>query len=491
MDCMLFTEESGPSTKRRKSNEDGEGNDQVLLAVNEQLLPDILKLDTDCFEALFDYLSLADLRSIGATCKQLQRIAGHCFRQNYKAQEAYYYCDKLYVKQVNVLGFIDFVGKVMIDDSYFDDDLSDSDEENGQGETIAVKRKSDHIDIRWLCFSQFESLRQLRLCNVVLAANNIERMKDILAELQYLQVFHCEVDNSFFGTVLVHCRNLKCLCVDEWTLNQVPDDWFHQSYPTLEHLELILHRQAEMPGLKSFFERNPAVRTFAITKNGLWLNRAVITNTNVCLDILAVDYDQGVDLDDFCEFLNELYDRGVYKNLHFYFGYSLLDQKIVNRLASLKALTKLRAKTDTQHITLSAFVHLQELCISNSSLVADLKSLPHILTNLNRIYFGEASSDDMLPFIAGSVTLSRINVLSLLTGNHFDQHEGVLDLAALDRQRKRLQEARKITIYVDERVYLATKRAMKRTDFDLIRVARADSYEWNHEFACDSCKFDR
>lgn len=422
MDRTLTAQESGPSSKRRKSNDNRSRNDQGSVA-NDESLPDIFKLDSDCFEELFNYLPLNDLRNIGATCKQLQQIAGHCFRQNYRAHEAYYYFDRLY--------------------------------------------------------------------NVVLTMNNIERMKQILTQIQCLKVFHCEVDDSFFGTVLVHCQNMKCLCVDEWTLKQVQDDWLHRSYPTLEHFELMFQRHGESQGLKSFFELNPNVRTFAITKNGLWLNRTVIMNTQFALDTLAIDYDYGVDLEVFCEFLNELYDCGIYKNLHFYFGYSLFDQGIVNRLVSLKALVKLRVKTDAQHINLSAFVELQELCISNSSLVADLRSLPNILTNLKRIYFAKASIDDILPFISGSMTLNRINVLSLLTGTHFDQHDGVLDLAALNRQRKRLNEPRRITIYVDEHVYLATKRAMKRTDFDLIKMIRADSHEWNHEFACDNYRFDR
>lgn len=39
----------------------------------------------------------------------------------------------------------------------------------------------------------------------------------------------------------------------------------------------------------------------------------------------------------------------------------------------------------------------------------------------------------------------------------------------MDRERQQLQNAPKITIYVEEEIYLATKRAMEGTDFGLER----------------------
>lgn len=45
----------------------------------------IFKLDIDCFEESFDYLPFKDLVNVGGTCKRLQKVAGHCYQQNYSA----------------------------------------------------------------------------------------------------------------------------------------------------------------------------------------------------------------------------------------------------------------------------------------------------------------------------------------------------------------------------------------------------------------------
>lgn len=44
---------------------------------------DILKLDIDCLEEIFDYLSITDLVSVGKTCKRLKQVAEYCYQQNY------------------------------------------------------------------------------------------------------------------------------------------------------------------------------------------------------------------------------------------------------------------------------------------------------------------------------------------------------------------------------------------------------------------------
>lgn len=44
---------------------------------------DILKLNDDCCEEIFEYLSIKDLYSFGQTCKRMNRIAGIHFQRNY------------------------------------------------------------------------------------------------------------------------------------------------------------------------------------------------------------------------------------------------------------------------------------------------------------------------------------------------------------------------------------------------------------------------
>lgn len=78
---MNSNEYGEPSSKMRKSIENEQNQ---IAAQNTELQPDIFKLNVDCFEEIFDYLSLGDLASFGRTCKRMQQVAGHWFRENYK-----------------------------------------------------------------------------------------------------------------------------------------------------------------------------------------------------------------------------------------------------------------------------------------------------------------------------------------------------------------------------------------------------------------------
>lgn len=71
-------------------------------------------------------------------------------------------------------------------------------------------------------------------------------------------------------------------------------------------------------------------------------------------------------------------------------------------------------------------------------------------------------------FIRRLVNLKDIQILYC--------NEQSLDVFALNNERKRLKDACKVTIYVDERVYLAIKSISTRTTFELIEIKRKLSY---------------
>lgn len=104
--------------------------------------------------------------------------------------------------------------------------------------------------------------------------------------------------------------------------------------------------------------------------------------------------------------------------------------------------------------------------------VADLEILPNNLINLKYIRFASASIDDIMPFIRRSVDLKRISIYEFEAGVHFNTDTHVIDLLALNREREKLPDADKITLYVDERIYLETRWAIKETDLKFIRLRR-------------------
>lgn len=78
--------------------------------------------------------------------------------------------------------------------------------------------------------------------------------------------------------------------------------------------------------------------------------------------------------------------------------------------------------------------------------------------------------------ISKAPTLERI-----LAHNIFGTHlrdDLCLDLFALNKERKRLNNAQTVSLYLDERIYIATKKILKLTERGLIRIKRKDSNDW-------------
>lgn len=99
--------------------------------------------------------------------------------------------------------------------------------------------------------------------------------------------------------------------------------------------------------------------------------------------------------------------------------------------------------------------------------IADSEMMANNLINLKCIHLNEASIDTIMPFIRQSVKMQRIKVDWFGGGVHFNRNTGTINLLALNREHKKLPDSQKITIYVDEEIYLSTKWAMREIDFEL------------------------
>lgn len=59
--------------------------------------------------------------------------------------------------------------------------------------------------------------------------------------------------------------------------------------------------------------------------------------------------------------------------------------------------------------------------------------------------------------------------------NPFVEKKNILDIAALNKERQKLVDVRRVTIYMGENIYLAMKWATKQQEFNLIQIKRIDS----------------
>lgn len=266
-------------------------------------------------------------------------------------------------------------------------------------------------------------------------------------------------------------------------------NWLNQRYPTLEYLKLDSSGNHSDEGITMFLELNSNIRKFATIDEVFWKNRSKLMANNVKLDELAIEVKNENNLEPLIDFLNKLHERGVYKKLQLYFC-NEMNQNVFNELTAVKGLVKV--KTIRGKYIISALTNLEEICVYDRKDIADLEDLSNNNpVNLNRIHFNYASIDDILPFIRRSVGMQKIKVDCLAAGVHFNSQTKVINLRALNKEREQLalnqkcdllSHVQKILLYVDEKVYLATKWAMNGNDFGLVQMKRKESSNWHHDF---------
>lgn len=287
---------------------------------------------------------------------------------------------------------------------------------------------------------------------------------------------------EFYKKFLSYCTNLKRLTVKGFTgpnpLIGTGNDWLLRAYPKLQHLELTsMGFQYKINELEKFFRLNPNIRSFAIDSDCLWINVNSIMMTELKLDKLSIDSENG-EPNTFYQLLNKLQAMDFYKKLHFYALH--IDEESINPITSMIALEKLYTQLLDEDVVFPALTNLKEICIGLTAKVNDMDTLAKGLINLQRISFLMANIKQILSFIRHSVKLTKIKVKSMRKGKDFNAN--VLDLWTWNTEREKLTGARKIIIYVEEDIYLATKWTLKNVNYNMIELRRIESHESNHDF---------
>lgn len=459
--------------------EDAAADDAAVegaVADDAESLSGILKLPVDCFEEVFDYLSLKDLLMISQTCKRLQRIAGHCIKQTYPELDLatstnYYSPTEVYLhwdlKRIEITHLLPYIKKLRIRDQMI---------------SLRHMQSLRQIDIGY----SWDAYVNYRFDHMSQNLGNIEHVK-----------LKCCAHYNVYEAILKFCPKLKKLQMI-YNLNEaiehgINNNWMCQKYPELTHFEYDhRHRNADaasesqLNALKVFFKQNPKIMVFSIwyqNLNGLMENGAL---NELKLQVLAVEYEHSSmkKTEKMVSQLNKLHEDGVYQ--HLYIGLRYAKEYQMNGWDSciipfkgLLALKNLYLYTCDTNITLN-FSNLELLHVFaiNISKFEDEAWLSN-LTRLKRIELQQATSSDIS-------TVARIASLKEIVVHFFVRNEGgkcddALDLLALNTQRSTLPFARKITIFLEERVYLRTKWTMY-VEYNMIEIKRLQSHSENAKF---------
>lgn len=422
--------------------------------INQEQIADILKLDIDCLEELFDYLPLNDLVSMGKTCKRLQRVAGYCFQQNYLG---YAVCSDVSD------GIVSFRLGIKLD--YFFPFIREIDTSRDSFKHL--------LDESW----KLQQLKRINICEY----DDIDRLKEMnMSNIEVLHLSNCHLSKNFHE-VIDHCPKLRRLhvknCVSKYN-NSSDYSWLNGKYPTLEALEFTDYGY-QIVDIATVLELNQNIREFTTKESLLVKNRDRILSANIKLDILAVHVpwpQHQQPKKKFYDFLNELHEHGFYQKLHLQFHtFPKSNQEYANQLATVNALVRLYIGSEISQ-SFGVLKDLEDLYLWECTSIVNYEMLANELINLQRLYLDIADSAGIMAFIRKSVKLHTISMGNRCnmkeTGLPYHKDAIVIDLLALNRVREKLPNAKKITLYIDEETYLATKQAFGGVDCRLIRLKR-------------------
>lgn len=210
--------------------------------------------------------------------------------------------------------------------------------------------------------------------------------------------------------------------------------------------------------ITEFLKNNPNIPHFGIDSHTLWENRHSIQSMKVTLDFLTVRSDEIYKERHICQLINELHELEIFKSLKLYLA--IIKSRVIitnDELASLKGLIKLKATDrNTEYpLELKNLESLQELCVRSTSHIIDIEAATTSLQILKRFTAKYANSDAEPKFI---------------------------DLYRLNRERSKLPNAKKITLYVEEKQYLATKWTIGETDLEFIEQKRIELVDFKDEY---------
>lgn len=421
-------------------------------------LAHIFNLNADGFEEILDYLPLKDLVAIGQTCKGLNLAAGKYFQKSF-VTSVYGLNGNIYPKigNVNINCFRNFVQSIIVQDG----------------------------DLEFLRPTHFPSLKEIELNSGEL--RNIEYATGVLSHVKTLKFVFCKLNSDVHETIFQHCDNLKHLYVrdtDEVGMQKdvfigATNNWLRRKYPTLEHFEFISHRKTNE--VIEFLKLNPTIRTFSTTIEFLMENMDTISASNKNLTVLSILHSRSeiyvAEFNAFAHQLFELQKRGFFQQLHLYYHRTIIECAYPPNL--LQFITALNQMNEPRLCYVSALVNLEQLYLDDISQIGDLDAAIGNLQKLDYIYLYHESVENILTLVKNFPHLRRIKIKVFKNGPHINDDDHLLSLSTLSNVRS---NACKLTIFVNENIYLTTKLALNLTTIGLVEIKRHTSFDGSQDF---------
>lgn len=420
-----------------------------------------LRLIPDCWEHIFGFLSLKDILQMGETCHQIHQMAGNYVCKYFPDLRYDLVAGEVYTKIQQDLRLPALAFQLRTNFCRFIPNLY-----------IGKKSELNY----YLDADTLSSLKTLTFEVVELTEVQVQYARNVLKNIEKLHLKYCDIDGTALKQLVAYCPKLKFLTVYDCYMTDsaqnllLPHNFlFSQFCSTLEHFqyETDLANQTQFTELKIFLEIHTNLNHFETECNFLWTHRDLLIDTNVQLQKLTIHFYQwknSVAIDQFVDFLKALHAHGFYRTLHLAFQDTWSGRaQFIKRISALP----LEILTDSRpdKIDLMRLTHLKELNVSMWYDLGCMDALAQRLTKLERLTIDSATIDTILPFICHS---SKLKIIKIKRGAL------ILNVAALNEERKKLASACKVSICMPEDLYLWEKWTSKNLDLSHVKITRFD-----------------
>lgn len=336
-----------------------------------------------------------------------------------------------------------------------------------------------------------KSIKKIEFEELELTEENINGLKPILGQIESIRMENVLIEIEFYQSFFKYCPNVKHLAIkgvaDKLIIGS-DNAWLQRNYPKLESVhfddtddicETYRGNGESVKELAQFFQLNPNLRTFSTTYDYFKENWKWMLEGKASFDLLKLQTPLSIcRLDHYiADPLKKLHAKDVYKRLRLS-NLKVMTQSDLKLIGTIPAVETLYLEEVECGIAIPKMTSLKEFGLVYAPDIRTPDRLAQSLANVQRIYIQAAAPADILPFIRYSTKAEALFVDRLLDGTHLKK--GGLDVVALNAEREKLNGASKMTIYVDEKIYLATQRASV-TKCSLVELEKAEAYNGDNQ----------
>lgn len=426
--------------------------------------PEIYKLNIGCLQEVFEWLTLEELIRVAKTCERMHQAAGDFYRSHYVSQHIRIDgSDHIQTADINLDIFIEYIPSLKLDDI-----------------SARACRRIDENSRSIKHFFTENSLDTL--------SRPFQLMKNMVKHVEWFHFQHYEYsDVDFYEDFMKYFSSIKrlSLSVDEkpspTAIIGSSNEWMLREYPTLRHLQLF--NFSGFPKLKHnelilFFNNNPNLQSFCTDTKTFLNNKPSFLASNIKLDKLSIKYVRERNKSyskRVLELLIELHKRGFYKRLHLDNpSQTELDQicssPISYALEFLALYEKIRINIPIINLKVLVFSFLAN---ARNEVILKSKNVASLFPKLERIDFGESENE----IVASLCSLPKLKAIKT-----YNLGPGDFNLLALNKEREKLKDAKKVIIYIEEELFLERKNGNLPIDSNLIELRRMCTDDFSELF---------